>query len=78
MSKSKDAPVAGRSSATDADRYPTVAEAVRAALDALPKGDLRVDRVELTCQANGDVNCRWWEPRSDEAEIVHIPEVGSQ
>lgn len=57
----------------NADRYPRLSDALTSVLDALDDPDLVVDRVELTALANGECNCRWWEPRAEEYDFVHIP-----
>jgi hypothetical protein len=57
----------------DSDRYPQLAEAFRALLqsDRIPDGP--VERIEVTCLANGDITGRVWPPRAVESEGVHIP-----
>jgi hypothetical protein len=61
---------------TDTDRYPTVKAAFSAILNDLEDPERKVDRVEATCLANGDVTYRSWSPRSDDAEGSFIPHVG--
>lgn len=34
-----------------------------------------VERVEITTLANGEANCRWWTPKAEEPEGIHIPQV---
>jgi hypothetical protein len=62
---------------TDEDRYPTVRQALHKVGQALPDEAVTVDRLELHVLANGEVNCKWWRPRSEEAEFVHIPDPTS-
>jgi hypothetical protein len=59
---------------TDEDRYLTLTQALARINSEIASGGVTVDRVEITCLANGEANCRWWTPRSEEAEFVHIPD----
>lgn len=34
-----------------------------------------VERIEITALANGEANCRWWLPRAEEPEGIHMPPV---
>lgn len=58
----------------DIDRYPNIYDVLSDLADAGDLPNVPVERVELTCLANGEVNCRWWEARAEEAEFVHYPD----
>lgn len=62
---------------TDQDRYPTLRQALWAINQVAADLDGHVERVEVTCLANGEANSRWWAPRADEPEVVHIPDARS-
>jgi hypothetical protein len=55
------------------DRYPKIQEA----LSVLQRGgtlpDVPIERIELTCLANGEYNLRWWEARAEEPDFVNVP-----
>lgn len=59
------------------DRYLTLRQALTAIQKSIDNLDVPIERVEVTAQANGEANCRWFEPRALEPDIVHIPAPGS-
>lgn len=63
----------GQGNSTDEDRYPTLTQALARIGSEIASGGVTVDRLEITCLANGEVNCKWWSPRAEEAEFVFLP-----
>lgn len=72
-----DALESGQGSKTDIDRYPTLSQALTKIHAEIASGKVVIDRLELTCLANGEVNCKWWEPRAEEPTFVFIPAAES-
>jgi hypothetical protein len=58
---------------TDADRYPDVSTVLSTVGQRLPSGFTHVERLEVTCLANGDATYRVWAPRAEEPETGFIP-----
>lgn len=56
----------------EVDRYPTLEDVLGRVLDSDEIAGVTVDRVEITCFANGEANCRWFAPRADESDFIHL------
>lgn len=70
----EDIPVENRATEEHGDRYPNIYDLLsnlQAHAD-LPNGP--IERIEVTCLANGEGNCRWWTPRAEEPVGVHLPD----
>jgi hypothetical protein len=58
---------------TDQDRYPAIGQVCNRIANALRSMDTGVEKVEITCFANGDATYRVWAPRSEEPEGGFLP-----
>jgi hypothetical protein len=59
----------------DAEQYPTLKRVLRK-IEAAPElNDTPVDRVEVSCMANGEANVRVWKAKAEEPEVLHWPHV---
>jgi hypothetical protein len=63
---------------TDQDRYPTLGRVLSLISEDIDFEGVRVQRVEITCLANGDATYRWWRPRAEEPEGGFFPADSSQ
>lgn len=52
----------------DQDAYPQLRSVLQALLEEPHLDDIEVERVEVTCLANGEATYRYWAPRAEESE----------
>jgi hypothetical protein len=60
------------------DRYPTLARVLALIHEALSAEGVYVERVEVTCLANGDATYRVWQPRAEEPDEGFFAAADSQ
>jgi hypothetical protein len=58
---------------TDADRYPKLSSVLNKVEHRISSEVVHVERLEVTCLANGDATYRVWAPRAEEPETGFIP-----
>jgi hypothetical protein len=58
---------------TDADRYPSLTSVLNKVQQRMPSEVVHIERLEVTCLANGDATYRVWTPRAEEPETGFIP-----
>jgi hypothetical protein len=58
---------------TDADRYPSLTSVLNKVQHRMPSELVHIERLEVTCLANGDATFRVWAPRAEEPETGFIP-----
>jgi hypothetical protein len=55
----------------DLDRYPNIYDVLATLQHSADLPNVPIEKVEVTCLANGELNCRWWEARAEEPDFVH-------
>jgi len=68
-------PVNGQPVDPNTDRYPNIYDVLAAVAADIETEDPHVERIEVTCLANGESTYRFWLPRAEESEGNVLSEI---